>query len=239
MSLEPLLLSNINLSNIVYTEIKENNDKKLIFIKYKVNQEEARKTKFVFQLPTLTNNVSVNDKCELDFPIKCENVNKKNIIIDFFNKLDDQIINDCKNNPLWFKKKFLSYQKCLCEENILKLNLIKCNNFETTISINNEEKIEIYDIPKDGTCRIIVECYAIWINKNSFGLLLRPISISFKIDNLYNYKFLEDSICSENNNLLEDNDSVSDNNSFFIKQDNVKLDINDNLSDQDTSIIDV
>ena len=32
MSLEPLLLSNINLSNIVYTEIKEHNHKKLIFI---------------------------------------------------------------------------------------------------------------------------------------------------------------------------------------------------------------
>lgn len=232
MSLEPLLLSNINLSNIVYTEIKENNDKKLIFIKYKVDQSQTRKNKFVFQLPTLINNVTVNDKSELDFPIKCENLTKKNIIIDFFNKLDNQIINDCKNNPAWFKKDFLSYQKCLCEDNILKLNLIKCNNFETTISINDEEKIEIDEIPKNGNCRIILECYAIWINKNSFGLLLRPISISFKIENLYNYKFLEDSICS-------DSESVSDNNSFFIKEDNIKLNIDDNLSDQDTSIIDI
>ena len=62
---------------------------------------------------------------------------------------------------------------------------------------------------------MILEVYAIWINKNGFGIFLRPILVSFKpFDKIqYNYKFIEE---SDNEDVIN---TVMDNDSIFMKQD--------------------
>ena len=61
---------------------------------------------------------------------------------------------------------------------------------------------------------MILEVYAIWINKNGFGLFLRPILVSFKpFDKIeYNYKFIDE---SDNEDVIN---TVIDNDSIFMKQ---------------------
>ena len=49
---EPIKLSKVNFDNIVYTSIKENNRKKIIYLKYK---DKSKISNFVFQTPTLLN----------------------------------------------------------------------------------------------------------------------------------------------------------------------------------------
>ena len=67
--------------------------------------------------------------------------------------------------------------------------------------MNNESRIDFNSIPDNSWCKMILECYAIWVNSNNdFGIFFRPILISFTLKNIYNYKFIED-----------DSDSKSDN----------------------------
>ena len=40
---------------------------------------------------------------------------------------------------------------------------------------------------------MILECYAVWISNNNFGLFFRPIAISFMDKQVYNYNFFNDS----------------------------------------------
>jgi hypothetical protein len=61
--------------------------------------------------------------------------------------------------------------------------------------INDDLNIELDDVPSTGTSKILLEVYALWIEDNNFGILLRPIIISFfpnyKLE--YNYSFLAES----------------------------------------------
>ena len=98
---------------------------------------------------------------------------------------------------------------------MIKIKIIKNDNFETILQVNNKETISIENIEKDSWVKMILEVYAIWINKNGFGIFLRPILVSFKpFDKIqYNYKFIEE---SDNEDVIN---TVMDNDSIFMKQD--------------------
>jgi hypothetical protein len=97
----PFKISDVNLDNIIYKTIKETHNRKIIFIKYKNNTDDKNKN-LVFQLPTLYNNLIINDK-DIDIPINCKDEKKNTELVDFFNKLDSKIIGDIKKNKsVWF-----------------------------------------------------------------------------------------------------------------------------------------
>ena len=86
-------------------------------------------------------------------------------------------------------------------------------------------------IPEDSWCKMILECYAVWINTNNdFGIFFRPILISFipKQKEIYNYKFVQDSD-SEEENEFDIPDTEINNNIFM------KIDESINVSNADST----
>lgn len=195
--LTPFRLDDINLNNIVYKKnINKSDNKKIIFIKY--NDNNVLKN-FVFQLPSL-----INYNLNFNFVLKCVNSTKDESLNNFFNNLDNKIKSDSKkNHSSWFdhleENQSLHFQKSTIKSDIdnnklIKLKYIDTEEFKTKLLLNNNE-IEENDIPSFGSCKILLECFAVWIDLDNFGILLRPIIISYNLKSIftYNYKLLEDS----------------------------------------------
>jgi hypothetical protein len=231
---EPIKLSKINYDNIVYTSIKENNRKKIIYLKYK---DKNKISNLVFQTPTLLNinkPIIKNNYSEIDIPIECKKKNKENGFVDFLNNLDKKILYDASNySSSWFKNidnDNILYQKIirssnnnLYENGIINLKIISTNIFKTVL--RNEKKIiKINEIPQNSWVKMILECYAIIISENGFSLFIRPVIMYFKEikNNNYNYKFIKESDDSENDN--DDNNEIEEleSNDIFIKQGEIK-----------------
>ena len=202
---EPYRCTSINFENIIYKKIKSKyvkQHKKIIYLKYK---DGEKNNNFVIQLSkTHGNNVITNNEIEFE-------VNDK--LITFFNTLDDSIINEAKNNSqTWFDHivdtSSINYQRVLNVNNTIKLKFINNNEFTTKCFINEHEIDSFSDIPTHNTTnKIILECYAVWVKSDSFGLLLRPvtISLSYVEKQIYNYKFLNDS--DNESECLSENDN--------------------------------
>lgn len=203
----PYRISEIDMNNICYTDVKSNSKKTIVYLKYMDNHKLKN---IVFQTPTMLSNNLVqckNNMYELDVPlIGKENDNDKILrFVNFLTNIDKKIIKDAKINNKWFelfaKQKTMKYQKSIRESTdssntngVMRLKLLKTNDFETMVQMNNT-RIKIEDIVKDCWVKCILEVYAIWINSNGFGLFLRPILLSFKpcMKISYDYKLIEDS----------------------------------------------
>ncbi len=220
----PYRIEEIDLNNIVYTDIKSNNKKVIIYIKYNDNNKLKN---FVFQTPTIisSNNIQCkNNIFELDVPLICREQNKTNSFIDFLTSIDKKMVKDAKNNNKWFERfshvKTMKYQKIIRSSNehkngVIRLKLLRSNEFETIVHLNNN-KINIEEIVKDCWLKSILEVYAIWINENGFGLFIRPILLSLKpcMKIAYDYKFVEES--EDENNEYEIGDTNIDT-SIFVR----------------------
>lgn len=231
----PFNYLDINVNNIIYKNIKESNNKKIIFVKYNNNL-----TNFVFQVPTLNNKIIVNNN-ELDINISCKNNNKSSSLNTYFDKLDNKVIEDAKkNNVVWFDhlkdKTDINYHYIVTNNNSFKVKCINSSEFSTSLYLNDETKINLENIPNNGTFKIILEFYAIWINNNNFGILLRPIVLSFypdyKIE--YNYKFLDTEIDNE-----LDSDNILANKLCDILNNNSKKIININQEEKEINYINI
>ncbi len=203
---EPFKISNIDLNKIVYPKYKSNQNKKIVVIKY---NEKSKLKNFVFQTPTLFNLFkphNSNGFAEIELALVGKEANKVTKFIKFLNELENQIKLDAQTNASnWFNithdNQTINFQKIIRESDdysngTIKIKIIKNNDFETILELNNNKKIGINDIPEDSWCKMILECYAIWINSNNdFGIFFRPVLASFtpKEKQVYNYKFLEES----------------------------------------------
>ena len=207
----PYRINEINVDNICYTEVKSNDKKTIVYLKYM----DCNKLKnIVFQTPNLLNVYNILQKnhtpniFELDVPLKGKSENKINKFIRFLNDIDNKIIKDARNNPKWFSsfphQKTMKYQKIIREsdeteysEGIIRFKILKTNDFNTIIQLNNKKINLLTDdtIPSNCWVKSILEIYAIWINENGFGLFIRPIIMDFKLNDtiIYNYKMIEDS----------------------------------------------
>lgn len=218
--LKPLKIDDIDLNELTYSKVKENNNKKIINLKYSNNN-------FVFQTPTLTNINSAiiyDDYAELDISLIGK---KKNNIVSFTNFLSDlesKIKDDSKiYASRWFnlnsQHETINFQKIIRDNNTLKIKLIKNDDFETITQLNNNDVIPFNNIPENSWCKIILQCYAIWINNNNdFGIFFRPILISFteKIKKVYNYNFIEDSDDNNSPYNIPDTD-INQSSNIFLK----------------------
>jgi hypothetical protein len=227
----PYRISEIDIDNICYTDIKVNSKKTIVYMKYCDNNKLKN---IVFQTPTFmsTNLVQMkNDIYELDVPLLGKEENKMDKFINFLNLIDKKVIKDAKNNNKWFENfsdiKTMKYQRTIREainkknENgVIRLKLLKTNDFETIVH-NNNNRVCFEEINKDSWLKCILEIYAIWINANGFGLFIRPILLSFKPCTKinYNYKLIEDSDEGEGGGEDLNIDTVQDN-SIFIRSEN-------------------
>lgn len=244
---EPFRIHQVDLDNIVYTKIKTNDTKKIIFIKYKDGKTNLKP--FVIQIPSVLNlNTPVKiteDYYELEIPLITQEKEKNISLINFFEDLDKKIIQDAKNNSkIWFDNitntNSIKYKKLIKEsdvykEGILKIKIIKNNDFETILQIANKKKLNIKELPSNSWCKMLLEIYAIVINSqnDTFSLFLRPVILSFKEKEVsnYNYKFLDDSDSEKDEINIPDTEL----NSIFIK--NIIKDNSDNNSNITSSQI--
>ena len=220
---QPYKIDDIKFENIRYVDKKETPERTIIYTKYEDNNKLSN---FVIQTPSLRNINEVISKKginELEIPLVGQNNTKTDKFIGFLDNLDKQITSDAKINSEWFNNFYngniIRYQKSIreCDDyknGMIKIKIIKNDNFETILQVNNKDDICVENIQKDSWVKMILEVYAIWINKNGFGLFLRPILVSFKpFDKIeYNYKFIDE---SDNEDVIN---TVIDNDSIFMKQ---------------------
>lgn len=223
----PYRISEIDINNICYTDIKVNNKKTIVYMKYCDNNKLKN---IVFQTPTFmsTNLVQMrNDIYELDVPLIGKESNKMDKFINFLNAIDKKVIKDAKNNNKWFENftdiKTMKFQRTIRDatdtnnkNGVIRLKLLKTNDFETIVH-NNNNRVCFEEINKDSWLKCILEVYAIWINANGFGLFIRPILLSFKpcTKIIYNYKLIDDS-----DDDVEDVNVDTYDNSIFIRSEN-------------------
>ncbi len=227
---EPFKISNIDLNKIVYPKNRSNDNKKIILMKY---NEKGKLKNFVFQTPTLLNiNKAQMFKgyYEIELALVGKEKDKVKKFINFLNELEMKVKSDAQFNASnWFnitdENQTINFQKIIRESEdfptgTIKIKIIKNNDFETMLQLNNSKRIGVDAIPEDSWSKMILECYAVWINSNNdFGIFLRPVLVSFtpKEKEVYNYKFLEDSD-DENEFDVPDTDV---NNNIFMKVDGI------------------
>jgi hypothetical protein len=229
-SQEPFKINNIDLNKIVYPKDRSNDKKKIVLIKY---NDKGKLKNFVFQTPTLLNigkALMFNGYHEIELAMVGKEKDRVNSFIYFLNQLEEKIKSDAKFNASnWFnitdENQTINFQKIIRESEehstgTIKLKIIKNNDFETVLQQNNSKKISVDSIPEDSWSKMILECYAIWINSNNdFGIFLRPILISFTPKETYNYKFIED---SDEEDEFEVPDTDVNNNIFMNINHNIK-----------------
>lgn len=225
--LEPYTISKVDFNNILFKKIKIIKDKKIIFLKY--NDEEINN--FVIQISKL-NEINIINKNEIEIKI----IDKK--LINFFESLDNYIIETSKNNPSWFDNiDSLNYFRIIRNNNFIKLKIINNEDLKTKLFLNNNKIDDFNDLQNlNYSIKIIMEIYAIYIKKDGFGLVLRPINISLTSNQSYNYEFIEDS--DENNihdeSSLHEDLFIKDNSSSYELQ-NINKQENNNLSTTSSS----
>lgn len=245
--LKPYRISEIDLDKILYTEVKEGKNKKVIYLKY----DNESNDHLSFQTTSLYNLESLKEKkgfYELDIPLFGENLQKVNQLKNFLKELDKKIIDDArKNSKKWFKgMKNITYKSVIRSSNnkskefengVLRIKITEKNNNSPILIDGTGKNINITDIKENSNIKMILECYAIWITDNGFGLYLKPVLMSFiekKKIIKYEYQLLDDS--EEENEPIEDviDTEVNPNSqSAFIDE------VFENFSDEETSQIEL
>jgi hypothetical protein len=239
-SQEPFKINNIDFSKIVYPKDRANDKKKIVLIKY---NEKGKLKNFVFQTPTLLNIGSAqifNGYHEIELALVGKEKDRVNSFVDFLNKLESKIKLDAKSYASnWFnitdENQTINFQKIIRESEdypsgTIKVKVIKNNDFETVLQQNNSKRISVDSIPEESWTKMILECYAIWINSNNdFGIFLRPILISFTPKETYNYKFIED---SDEGDEFDVPDTEVNNNIFMNINQNCKIKSNEDSTSQ-------
>lgn len=200
----PLKLSDINFDNIVYKDIKSNQKKTVVFLKYKDNNNLRNLAIQTPSLININNPVKNGNHWDLDVPLNGKKTDKVNEFTNFLNKLDKKVMYDARiNSSRWFNNfdtDEMNYQEITrtsedkrFSNGMIRIKLIKNADFHTIVQLNNKTNISIDKIPKNSWVKMIIEIQAIWINKNGFGIFLKPVLISFDPIEISKYKFIEDS----------------------------------------------
>lgn len=204
--LQPYRLNEINWSQLVYPKIISKTDKKIILVKY---NDKGKTRPLVFQSPTLLNihePIINSGYGEIEVAMVGKEENKIEQFLEFLNNLENKIKQDAQFNAVsWFNlienNKIINFQKIVRESEeyingTIKLKLIKNNDFETVLQMENSKRLSLDNVPAQSWIKTLLEVYAIWVKPNNdFGIFLRPILASFtpKEKEIYNYNFLDDS----------------------------------------------
>jgi hypothetical protein len=248
---EPLRTGSIDFNKIVYPKTKNGKNKKLILMKY---DDKLKIKNFVFQTPTLLNifNSELNSNyADIEIALVGKEKTKVDNFKVFLNELENKIKEDAQSNSSsWFNldndNQTINFQKIVREsetypEGTIKLKIIRNNDFETLLQLNNNRQIGFNKIPNDSWCKLILECYGVWINKNNdFGIFFRPILISFtpKEKEVYKYQFIEDSDEDNDNDNDVDFPDTEVNHNIFMKINSVNSrQINDSTSQLEYNVL--
>ena len=227
---EPYRYNNIDLDNITYSKTKQLNQKRIVYIKY---NDRNNMNQLVFQCPTLYSSMKpqrVSDEYyDLEMPIITQDKNKQDSFINFLENLDNKIIKDSTTYDWLTNTNDMKYKKILKDSDtntkVLKLKIIKSKDFETIVQSDSNRKLHPRDINTNIWCKILLEVYAVVVNMktNVYNVLLRPIILSFKEKQEYNYSVIDESE-EEDDNVLD-----TEVNNIFLKQSDNNLQTNNDI----------
>ena len=197
MSSKIYKLEEIDFNRITRTNVDKKSDIPLSYILY--DDEINGETPLVLETPYiyLTNDiVHLNNdfiNYEILLSLISNNKDHTKLIRGFFYNLDKTIIQLVRNdkdkfnfssNDIKYKALIRNYENNDNDENILKIKLHKSKIFTTNVFDENKNLIRstnYKNIFKEGSyCKLILEVNSIWINKNVFGLYLKPHQIKIK-----------------------------------------------------------
>tara|TARA_B100000575_G_scaffold156047_1_gene124544 strand:- start:1083 stop:1931 length:849 start_codon:yes stop_codon:yes gene_type:complete len=208
----PLLIDNIDFTKILISNVKTISDsRKNLYLNYIDNS-------LIIQLPELIyNNKIIENKehYEILINLECKTKEKTTKVINLFTMLDNyfkELINS--NKTQFFKTEIIKYKPIIRKNKdnsvYIKLKILKDNITNNNINITcNNSKIDIKELNENCYLKFLLNINAIWINKENFGIYIRPIGIKKsnlkQEQNLVN--FIPDSDNQCNNTIM---DSVID-----------------------------
>ena len=216
-SQKPYKINQIDFSRIIYHDVSGSDNRKSVLLGY--NDPDEGEKRLLFQTTELRNINSLVDRgtyYELDIPLYGKSEKRVDLLVDFFKNLDTTFINEARQKHReWFgstsniKYKSIIRNNTVDMENpifsngIIKLKILKNKNSNTKITSNKTQtNIDIHDLSKDCYVKMILECFALWITKEGFGLYLKPI--------LIDERSTQDDISFVNDSEDDENKEVND-----------------------------
>lgn len=205
---ECLDMDKVSVDNLIYLIALQDSQcesKQYIPLRYKNNSKISN---LIVQSPTLTNVKFIKNKKnynELFIPLSGKKEKKIEKFIELIEDIEKKIIYDAQiNSSIWFpeekRNKFSlikSISKNLPEQfknykespkfnkkiiekinGYLKLKIYNDNINKTTLQLDGKI-ISIDQIPDESWIKVILEFSSIYISKNNFKLLIKPLLISF------------------------------------------------------------
>jgi hypothetical protein len=202
---QPYLVKNIDLDNILYSDIRKAGSKKYIQISY--NDSKKGEQRFIYQSPEFYNVYDIKlveggSYYELEIPLYGEQKRKINEFIKFIANIDQKNIEYGKDNigimfeiEKGIKPRYKSTIRLSKETDYYNKNgVIKIKIHPDTFIIENGKRIPPTNLKKGNTIRFIFENLALWIQQDGFGMFIKPILIEqIKKKVIEAYSFAEDS----------------------------------------------
>lgn len=197
-----LLLKDVNLSNIIQTGKIERDGTKMIFLGYNTNNTQ----KLLFQVPSLPIISYKSDKTTLLLSLKAKNSRDNETVNNFFENMDNVIINMIKMNMAkWgIKKGDMSYRAIVNildtdSENtggVIRLKLINDETFKTQVYNDNKTKINEWNyeevLQKGIYIKSILELYSINYYNGTFTVTIKPHQLKLSKEEIPKEIFLEE-----------------------------------------------
>lgn len=206
----PFKYSDIEFNNIVFSKVKENGNKKSLYIKYKDNNNNLHN--FYIQTPVmiLEKINKINNLTELLINVS-QNNEKVIKFLNFINKLESYIIKTSKNKK-WDVNK-LKLRSIIRNNNNKKIIKLKINNdmiSNLNITFNNQtQNGDIFSLKEGQNIKYVLEIYGLWINKKGYGIFLKPLVADIRLSKSIKFYDSSDSECTE---LIDteviDNDNI-------------------------------
>ena len=200
----PFNIRDIKLDKIIFSKASLNENSKNIYLKYNNNGKLSRFLIQTTELEIKDIQASTNDVTIILVNLKSNNNKKLNNFVNFIYKLDNHIIETGKSNPEWFysnnvKFKGLIRQDADCDIPYLKLKIknYMLKNLQVTYD-KKKEKRSFKDLKKHDNIKLVLDIFGLWVNKNGFGLYLKPVLIDIRDSN--ELTFYES---SEDNDIID------------------------------------
>jgi len=200
----PFNIRDIKLDKIIFSKASLNENSKNIYLKYNNNGKLSRFLIQTTELEIKDIQASTNDVTIILVNLKSNNNKKLNNFVNFIYKLDNHIIETGKSNPEWFysnnvKFKGLIRQDADCDIPYLKLKIknYMLKNLQVTYD-KQSEKRSFKDLKKHDNIKLVLDIFGLWVNKNGFGLYLKPVLIDIRDSN--ELTFYES---SEDNDIID------------------------------------
>lgn len=201
-----------NLSKLDNEKIRYKKMTKYVRIRYD-------KSKLMLRTPLLkVSEIERGDKINV-IKLRINNENSKELNFgESLVNLDKFILNSAKENSEWFNEGDYSYIG-LIENNEITFKFKNSDNVKIKC---NGESIDINELKKGYSVKVIFDVSGIYINKSKFGIYLKPYLIDIDVD--YIFDSSDEEIVSEFlENKLEL--SSSENDEIKIEENNIEMNI--------------